>query len=247
MEYTLALDASTEQCIRTLLCLFLFELFRYRIVAATESARFVRMPHTLAVLLAYLAVTYALTVGIVEGDYGASIVWSASVGVVVWGVCNAVLMNISSTWSRQMAEDDVMAGIVSCVLAGVAGANALNVWYLIAAIAILLLFTHEDSGPGSGMLPYQALTIRPIPITVLIHGQDHGGTVTFVADNLFVVDLVGKIGTAGTYREAVLEAARASHPSESLQEVTLKTGEAMGTPTFAEIHARAELTSLRAT
>ena len=247
MKYTLALDASTERHIRTLLCLYIFELLRYRYVNATAGARFVRMPHTLAVLLAYLIVTYALTVGIVEGNYTKSIAWSACVGVVVWGVCNLVLMNISNAWSRERAEDDVMAGIASCILAGVVGANALNVWYLVAAIFLLTVTNESASSTESGILPEKALTNQPIPIIVAIHGKDHHGSVSFVVDNLFVVRLANQVSAEHTYNDAVLAAARASHPTITFNQVTLQNGQPVGLPTFADIYARAELTSLRAT
>lgn len=220
MEYTLALDVSTERALRTLMCLFLFELLRYRIVEATSRARLVSMPHTLAVLLAFLCVTYALTVGIVEGDYGASVVWSASVGVLVWGVCNAVLMNISTTWSRKMAEKDALAGVANCVFAGLAGANALSVWYLVAAIVVLRVFD-MDSDPGlpTGMVLQQVLVAVPIKVTVV----DHVHSCTVRLSNtppVLNVTMENNEVTAVGYAAAVLQAAQLSHPKLALSKVT---------------------------
>lgn len=218
MQYTLTLDTSTENNFRTLLCLYLLELLRYRFVAVTAHARAVRAPYALSVLLAYLCVTYALTVGIVKGDYAASVAWCASVGVLAWGVCNAVLMNLSPTWSRQMAEDDTLAGIIYCVLAGVAGANALNVWYLAAAVGCIMFLNQDlSTASTSGFLPLQALTSMEVQISVSIKGKFphvHGGTVIYQHQGkVFQVALnEGKKRYFDpVYTAAVLAAVQASH------------------------------------
>jgi uncharacterized membrane protein len=83
---------------------------RYRVIAA----------------LAYLAIAYAISVGVKPDDYGATALWACAVSLLSYGVFSAVTVNTRPRWTRAIAFEETLAGAVVCTVSALYSAWTQN-------------------------------------------------------------------------------------------------------------------------
>ena len=134
----LDLGPAAGDILRVVLSLSIFSVAWLGYFAGAAYARVRDPPHRVVMLVVYGIVAYAVTVGIQCDDYSTSIAWGASVGALVWGAFNGVMVNISDAWSVELAVMDVLSGVCSCILAAAVGVAR----YALQDMLCLLIVTY---------------------------------------------------------------------------------------------------------
>ena len=175
--YTLHPDVHIKDAARTLLCLFAFDLLWFGYLSSYGAIRFRRMPYRIIALMVYLIIAYSLTTGIVVGNYVASIGWAASIGVLVWGVFNGVMINLTVQWTTDIAVQDTLAGVTNCIVAAAVGAKSYSVWYPAIVILGLLIFLtlysiSSATSTSNTFVPFaQIVQYEMSPVALMINGK----------------------------------------------------------------------------